>query len=94
MPTTSHAQTLITVAPTGAETAKAAEPKAMSKDEKIDRQMKDTFPASDPPSYSGGNHAIGAPTGRESEAPTPDSPEVKDAERKVKSGDAPKPDTY
>ena len=74
--------------------AKAAEPKAMSKDEKIDRQMKDTFPASDPPSYSGGNHAIGAPTGRESEAPTSDSPEVKDAERKVKSGDAPKPDTY
>ena len=25
------------------------------------------FPASDPPSFSGGNHIIGAPTGRESD---------------------------
>ena len=74
--------------------AKAAEPKPMTKEEKIDRQMKDTFPASDPPSFSGGNHIIGAPKGRESEPVTADSPEVKDAEQKVKSGDAPKPDTY
>ena len=28
-------------------------------DDKIDRQMKDSFPASDPPSYSGGSHAGG-----------------------------------
>ena len=41
------------------------EPK--NKEEKIDAQMADSFPASDPPSYSGGNHIIGAPTGRESD---------------------------
>jgi len=40
-----------------------------TKEDKIDAQMEDSFPASDPPSYSGGNHAVGAPTGRESEAP-------------------------
>ena len=40
-----------------------------TKEEKIDAQMADSFPASDPPSFSGGNHIIGAPTGRESEAP-------------------------
>jgi len=48
--------------------------------------MEDTFPASDPPSYSGGNHAIGAPVGRESEAAKPDTHEVKEAEKKVKDG--------
>lgn len=74
--------------------AQPQKPKPMTQDEKIDRQMKDTFPASDPPSYSGGNHMIGAPKGRESEAPTADSPEVKAAEQKVKSGEAPKPETY
>lgn len=65
-----------------------------TKEDKIDAQMEDTFPASDPPSYSGGNHAIGAPTGRESEAPTPDSPAVVDAEKKVKDGSAKETDTY
>lgn len=60
--------------------------KPKSVEEKIDRQMKDSFPASDPPSYSGGNHAIGAPTGRESESPKSDTHEVKEAEKKVKSG--------
>lgn len=44
-----------------------------TKDEKIDAQMEDSFPASDPPSYSGGNHAIGAPSGRESEATAAES---------------------
>jgi len=57
-----------------------------TKDDKIDAQMEDTFPASDPPSFSGGNHTIGAPRDRESEAPAPDSPAVKDAEKKVKDG--------
>ena len=42
------------------------EPK--TKEEKIDAQMEDSFPASDPPSFSGGNHIIGAPTGRESDS--------------------------
>jgi hypothetical protein len=65
-----------------------------TKEEKIDAQMEDSFPASDPPSYSGGNHAIGAPSGRESEAPAPDSHAVTEAEKKVKSGDAAKPETY
>jgi hypothetical protein len=70
----------------------AKEPK--TKEEKIDAQMEDSFPTSDPPSYSGGNHAIGAPTGRESEATTAEHPAVKDAEGKVKSGDAAKPHSY
>jgi hypothetical protein len=30
--------------------------RALTKEEKIDQQMEDSFPASDPPSYSGGNH--------------------------------------
>ena len=55
-------------------------------EEKIDRQVEDTFPASDPPSYSGGKHAIGAPENRESESPTPDTHAVKEAEKKVKDG--------
>ena len=59
---------------------------ASTKEEKIDRQMEDTFPASDPPSFSGGNHAIGAPTERESGAAQPDSHEVVSAEKKVKDG--------
>ena len=58
------------------------------REEKIDRQMKDSFPASDPPSFSGGKHAIGAPENRESESPTPDTHAVKAAEKKVKSGAA------
>jgi hypothetical protein len=62
------------------------EPK--TKEEKIDAQVEDSFPASDPPSYSGGNHIIGAPTGRESDSPTSDHPAVVDAEKKVKDGTA------
>lgn len=57
---------------------------AATKDEKIDAQMEDSFPASDPPSYSGGNHAVGAPQGRESEGPGPETPSVTDAEKKLK----------
>ena len=66
----------------------------VTKEEKIDAQMEDSFPASDPPSFSGGNHAIGAPTGRESESPTGESPAVKEAQKKVKTGDDAKPETY
>ena len=68
--------------------------KRESKEEKIDAQMEDSFPASDPPSYSGGNHIIGAPSGRESDSPTADHPAVVDAEKKVKSGSAAVPKTY
>ncbi|MFO1248888.1 MAG: hypothetical protein U1E93_11855 [Alphaproteobacteria bacterium] len=65
-----------------------------TKEEKIDAQMEDSFPASDPPSFSGGNHIIGAPTGRESEAPSPDAPAVVEAEKKVKEGKTKTPDAY
>lgn len=71
--------------------SRSKEPK--TPDEKIDRQMKDSFPASDPPSYSGGNHAIGAPVNRESESPKADTHEVKAAEKKVKDGSV-APDKY
>ena len=60
----------------------------------IDRQMRESFPASDPPSYSGGKHIIGAPTKRESNSPKPGSRAVKEAERKVKDGSAKEPKTY
>ena len=59
-----------------------------NKEEKIDAQMADSFPASDPPSFSGGNHIIGAPSGRESDSPGPESQAVVDAEKKVKDGSA------
>jgi len=63
-------------------------------EDKIDRQMEDSFPASDPPSFSGGKHIIGAPVERESDSPTADTHAVKDAEKKVKTGDAAVPHTY
>ena len=68
------------------------EPK--TKEEKIDAQMEDSFPASDPPSFSGGNHIVGAPTGRESDAATSGSPAVVEAEKKVKEGSATAPHKY
>ena len=68
------------------------EPK--TKEDKIDAQMEDSFPASDPPSFSGGNHIIGAPKGRESSAATSDSPAVVEAEKKVKEGSAAVPHKY
>jgi hypothetical protein len=66
---------------------------ARALDDKIDRQMEDTFPASDPPSYSGGKHAIGAPENRESESPTAGSRAVREAEKQVKDGKV-APDKY
>lgn len=65
-----------------------------TKEEKIDAQMEDSFPASDPPSFSGGNHIIGAPKDRESESPTGDSPAVVEAEKKVKEGKAKESSKY
>lgn len=56
-------------------------------EDKIDRQMKDSFPASDPPSFSGGKHIIGAPMERKSVSPTAESTAVKKAEKKEKSGE-------
>jgi len=63
-----------------------------NREEKIDKQMQDSFPASDPPSFSGGNHIIGSPPKRESEAP--DDAEVRAAEQKVKDGTAKLPGKY
>ena len=77
------------------QTDKKESPKGRQKqDEMVDLQMKDSFPASDPPSYSGGKHIIGAPKARESNAPKPDSRAMKDAERKVKDGSAKDPTIY
>ena len=67
---------------------------ASSREEKIDRQMEDSFPASDPPSFSGGNHIIGAPKERESDSPTGSAPEVIKAEERVKNGEAEKVGKY
>ena len=64
------------------------------REDKIDREMKDSFPASDPPSFSGGKHIIGAPPHRESDSPTADTQAVIEAEKKVQSGDARDPATY
>jgi hypothetical protein len=64
---------------------------AASREDKIDRQMEDSFPASDPPSFSGGNHTIGAPVSRESDAVTGNSPEVMDAEKKAHQSETKKP---
>ena len=63
-----------------------------SKPGTVDQQMEDTFPASDPPSFSAGS--IGAPEERKTKQPKGDSKVVKDAEQKVKSGDAKVPHTY
>ena len=82
-----------TPAPKVPEYLSTAKP-ATTKEEKIDRQMEVSFPASDPPSFSGGNHTIGAPKERESESPTGTSPEVKDAEKKVKDGSVKEPHKY
>jgi hypothetical protein len=73
---------------------KTAEYKKDKQDRKVDQQMEDSFPASDPPSFSGGKHIVGAPVERESDAPTADHPAVKDAEKKVKTGNAKVPHTY
>lgn len=40
---------------------------AKSKDEKLDQQLEDSFPTSDPPSFSPGS--VGAPKRRESKTP-------------------------
>lgn len=65
-----------------------------TRDEKIDAQMADSFPASDPPSFSGGNHIVGAPRDRESGTPSPDDPAVLAAEKKIKQGNASEPGKY
>ncbi len=77
-----------------AKTDKKTPDAKQKQEDKIDRQMEDSFPASDPPSFSGGKHIIGAPVERESDSPTPDHHAVKEAHKKVKTGDAKVPHTY
>jgi hypothetical protein len=36
------------------------------KEARVDEQIAESFPASDPPSYAGGSHAIGGPRRRKS----------------------------
>jgi len=36
---------------------------------KVDEQVEETFPASDPPAFMGGKHIVGAPKRRETPAP-------------------------
>ncbi|HXL99216.1 MAG TPA: hypothetical protein VN932_04740 [Rhizomicrobium sp.] len=38
-------------------------------DDKVDEESEESFPASDPPSYAGGDHAVGAPPKRETPKP-------------------------
>lgn len=63
-----------------------------SKPGSVDQQSEDSFPASDTPSFSPG--AIGAPEDRKTKPKTGESRSVKDAEKKVKSGDAKKTGRY
>jgi hypothetical protein len=65
---------------------------AKSKEERIDKELQDSFPTSDPPSYSPGS--TGAPAERKSEPLTSAHPSVRGAAKKVKSGAAYKPDAY
>ena len=78
------------VHPSGQKVPEHVSKPAASREEKIDRQMEDSFPASDPPSFSGGNHIIGAPVARESDAATGSSPQVKEAEKKAHDAQASK----
>ena len=65
---------------------------ARNREEKLDKQLSDSFPTSDPPSYSPG--AVGAPKNRKSGAKNAKSRAVTEAERKVKSGAARVTDKY
>ncbi len=65
---------------------------AKTREDKLDKELQDSFPTSDPLSYSAGT--IGAPKARESDTPTAETPAVVDAEKKVKTGEAKKPEKY
>jgi hypothetical protein len=53
--------------PAAKQKAKAA---ARAENRKIDEQGEESFPASDPPSFAGGKSFVGAPSKRETPAPS------------------------
>jgi hypothetical protein len=57
---------------TGTTKDKTTESKS-KQERKIDEQVDESFPASDPPSYAGGSHAIGAPKERATPLPHGDT---------------------
>jgi len=59
----------------------------------VEQQSEDSFPTSDPPSYSGGN-VIGAPQERKTKTQKDEAERLREAEKKVKSGESRKPDSY
>jgi hypothetical protein len=48
---------------------KSAKPSKRRENRKIDEQVEESFPASDPPAFMGGKHIVGAPQKRETPAP-------------------------
>ena len=60
----------------------------------VEDQSEDSFPASDPPSFAGGDHIIGAPVERKTKPATASSVRVREAEEKVKRGEHKKPHVY
>ena len=61
---------------------------------KVDQQLEESFPTSDPPSFMGGKHITGAPPERKTPKPSPHHPAVIDAEKKVKEGKSEDPASY
>jgi len=47
---------------------KTARSRKRTENRRIDEQVEETFPASDPPAFMGGKHIIGAPKKRETPA--------------------------
>jgi hypothetical protein len=50
--------------------AKRKEKAARAENRKIDEQVEESFPASDPPAFAGGKSFVGAPSKRETPAPS------------------------
>ena len=49
--------------------AKPARARKKRENRRIDEQVEESFPASDPPAFMGGKHIVGAPKKRETPAP-------------------------
>ena len=48
---------------------KSTKPQKKRENRRIDEQVEESFPASDPPAFVGGKHIVGAPQKRETPAP-------------------------